>query len=77
MDENELKEFLLKENEDFKKLYQEHQSCDKKLKTLMAKGFLTGEDELKVKELKKRKLALKDRMYLMMAEFRKSKPVAR
>jgi uncharacterized protein YdcH (DUF465 family) len=74
MDEKELKELLLKENEDFKKLYQEHQSCDKKLKTFMAKSFLTEEDELEVKELKKRKLALKDRMYLMMAEFRKSKP---
>ncbi len=73
MDENELKELLLKENEDFKKLYQEHQSYDKKLKAFMTKGFLTEEDELKVKELKKRKLALKDRMYLMMAEFRKSK----
>lgn len=73
MDEKELKERLLKENEDFRKLHQEHQSYDKKLEALMAKGFLTEEDELKVKELKKRKLALKDRMYLIMAEFRKSK----
>jgi len=44
------------------------------LEALMAKSFLTEEDELEVKELKKRKLALKDRMYLIMAEFRKSKP---
>jgi hypothetical protein len=73
MDERELKELLLKENEDFKKLYQEHQSYDKKLGALMAKGFFTEEDELEMKELKKRKLALKDRMYLIMAEFRKSK----
>lgn len=74
MDEKELKELLLKENEDFRKLYQEHQSCDKKLEALIAKGFLTEKDELEEKELKKRKLALKDRMYLIMAEFRKSKP---
>jgi len=74
MDERELKELLLKENENFKKLYQEHQSYDKRLEALMAKSFLTEEDELEVKELKKRKLALKDRMYLIMAEFRKSKP---
>ncbi len=72
MDEKELKERLLQDNEGFKKLHQEHQSCDKRLEALMAKSFLTAEDELEVKELKKRKLALKDRMYLIMAEFRKS-----
>lgn len=76
MDEKELKELLLKENDDFKKLHQEHRSCDKRLEVLMAKSFLTEEDEVEAKELKKRKLALKDRMYLIMAEFRKSKPGA-
>jgi hypothetical protein len=76
MDEKELKELLLKENDDFKKLHQEHRSCDKRLEVLMAKSFLTEEDEVEAKKLKKRKLALKDRMYLIMAEFRKSKPAA-
>lgn len=76
MDEKELKELLLKENNDFKKLHQEHRSCDKRLEVLMAKSFLTEEDEVEAKKLKKRKLALKDRMYLIMAEFRKSKPAA-
>ena len=73
MDEKALKELLLRENTDFRGLYKEHQACEKRLENLRGKGFLTGVEELEVRELKKRKLALKDRMYLMMAEFRKAR----
>jgi hypothetical protein len=72
MDEKELKELMLKRNQEFKKLYEEHQSYEKKLENFKNKSFLTEEEELEERELKKRKLALKDRMYLLMAEFRKS-----
>jgi uncharacterized protein YdcH (DUF465 family) len=72
MDEDELKERLLKENQAFKKLFKEHQSYEKKLEKLTSKSFLTDEEVLEEKDLKKRKLALKDRMYLLMTEFRKS-----
>lgn len=72
MDENELKERLIRENEEFKKLHEEHQAYEKKLEKFKEKSFLTEEEKLEEKELKKRKLALKDRMYVMMAVFRKS-----
>jgi uncharacterized protein YdcH (DUF465 family) len=72
MDEKQLKQLLLKENQEFRKLYEEHQSYEKKLEKFKTKSFLTEEEELEERELKKRKLALKDRMYLLMAEFRKS-----
>ncbi len=73
MDETELKELLLRENEEFRKLYEEHRSCEKKLDILTAKSFLTEDEKLEERELKKRKLALKDRMYLLMAQFRGGK----
>jgi uncharacterized protein YdcH (DUF465 family) len=73
MDEKALKELLLRENADFRRLHEEHQVCEKTLKDLQAKSFLTEEEKLEERELKKRKLALKDRMYLMMAEFRKTR----
>jgi uncharacterized protein len=73
MGENELKELLLKENEEFRKLHEEHQSCEKKLEIFKGKSFLTEDEKLEEREIKKRKLALKDRMYALMNQFRGGK----
>jgi uncharacterized protein YdcH (DUF465 family) len=72
MEEKELKELLAKESLDFRRAFEEHQRYEKALETLTAKPFLTNEEELEEKELKKKKLILKDRMYQMMFEYRKS-----
>lgn len=72
MEEKELKEILLKENEEFRKAYKKHQQCDKKLEQLKKKDLLSDEEILKEKELKKKKLFLKDKMYYLMIEYRKS-----
>ncbi len=72
MEEKELKEILLKENEEFKKLYLQHQECENKLEKFKNKNFLTEKEKLEEKELKKKKLALKDRMYLILTEYKKS-----
>ena len=73
MDEKALKELMLRENTDFRRLHEEHQASEKRLEDLQSKSFLTEEEKLEERELKKRKLALKDRMYLMMAECRKAR----
>ncbi len=72
MRENEIKDVLLKQNEEFRKAFRQHQGYEKKLDTFKKKGFLTEEEKLKVRELKKKKLALKDKMYFLMTEYRKS-----
>ncbi|MBP1766086.1 MAG: hypothetical protein H6P98_201 [Candidatus Aminicenantes bacterium] len=72
MDEKALKELMLKENAEFRKLHDGHQACEKRLESLQGKSFLNEQEKLEERELKKRKLALKDRMYKMMAEFRKT-----
>lgn len=72
MEERELKELMIKQNEEFRKLYEEHQQCEKKLDLFKEKSFLTDEEKLEEKDLKKKKLALKDKMYLMMTKFKKS-----
>jgi uncharacterized protein len=66
MDENELKELLARENPEFRRVLEEHRACEAALDGLAAKPFLTDAETLQVKELKKRKLALKDRMYQTM-----------
>lgn len=72
MEERELKELMIKQSEEFRKLYEEHQQCEKKLDLFKEKSFLTDEEKLEEKDLKKKKLALKDKMYLMMTKFKKS-----
>jgi uncharacterized protein YdcH (DUF465 family) len=70
--EKELREIMLRESEEFKKLHRQHQKFDKELDKFKGKSFLTENEKLKEKELKKRKLALKDRMYFLMREYRRS-----
>ncbi|MDP2915371.1 MAG: DUF465 domain-containing protein [Candidatus Aminicenantes bacterium] len=70
MDENLLKELLLKENAEFRRLHQEHQRHEVRLAVLKDKPFLSDEERLEEKELKKKKLALKDMMYGIMKDFR-------
>jgi uncharacterized protein len=70
MDESVLKERLILENAEFRKLHEEHQKLDRTLTDLSGKSFLTEDERLEERELKKRKLALKDRMYRMMTDAR-------
>lgn len=68
MDEQALKELLLKENAEFRRAHEDHQACERALEGLRRKGHLTPADADEERELKKKKLALKDRMYRLMAE---------
>jgi uncharacterized protein YdcH (DUF465 family) len=72
MKEKEIKERLLKENEEFRNAFDQHQKLEKKLSTFQAKSYLTEEEKLEEKKLKKNKLLLKDKMYYMMTEYGKS-----
>jgi uncharacterized protein len=69
--EAELRDQLLKGNVEYRRLAAEHQSCDDQLEGLTTKHFLSKEEELQEKTLKKKKLMLKDQMYSMVQKFRK------
>jgi uncharacterized protein YdcH (DUF465 family) len=69
--EAELRDQLLKENEEYRRLAAAHQSCDDELEGLTNKHFLNEEEELKEKTLKKKKLMLKDQMYSLVQRARK------
>ena len=72
MKESEIKERLLKENQEFRKAFDRHQKLERKLLKFQEKTYLTEAEKLEEKQLKKNKLLLKDKMYYMMTEFRKS-----
>ena len=72
MEEKELKDVLLRESEEFKKVYLQHQEYEKRLEKFKQKDFLTEKEKFEEKELKKKKLALKDKMYFILTEYKKS-----
>ncbi|MGQ9470519.1 MAG: DUF465 domain-containing protein [Candidatus Aminicenantales bacterium] len=72
MDEKALKERLLRESEEFRRLVEEHRRCEERLEVLKTKGHLSEEEQLEERQLKKKKLALKDKMYILMQERQKS-----
>jgi uncharacterized protein YdcH (DUF465 family) len=68
--EAELREQLLRENVEYQRLAAEHQSYDSQLENLANKHYLSEEDKIREKTLKKKKLLLKDQMYSMIRKFR-------
>ena len=74
MEETKIKELLLKENEEFRKVFDQHQKLEKKLARFQSKNFLSDEEKWEERQLKKRKLMLKDKMYSLMTEYKKSLP---
>ena len=69
--EEELTERLMKENEEFAKAKQAHGELARQLDELEKKAFLTPQDEMEIKVLKKKKLAYKDQMEKILMQFRK------
>jgi hypothetical protein len=59
---DELVAKLLEENDEFKKLYYEHMSLEQDLEALYSLKYFPPEVEQKIKDIKKKKLLLKDEM---------------
>ncbi len=61
----QVREYLAKNDEEFRRLYEKHQEYEQELDALAKKGFLSAEEELHVAEVKKKKLTVKDQMVLI------------
>ncbi len=68
--EEEIRKKLLEEDEEFRKLYEEHQLYERKIEELLSKGFLTPEEETEIKVMKKMKLLLKDKMQFIINKYK-------
>ena len=66
--EEGLKQQLLAADPEFKALYDDHKGAEQRLEELAQKSFLSQEDELEIKQLKRHKLFLKDRMAAIVRE---------
>jgi uncharacterized protein YdcH (DUF465 family) len=67
MSEDDLKDELIASDDEFRRLYREHQECEERLEALDTHS-LSPENEIETKRVKLHKLALKDRMYSILRE---------
>jgi uncharacterized protein YdcH (DUF465 family) len=66
--EDKLVQKLLEEDDQFRNLYSEHRQLDEKVAILENKEIVSTSDELEIKQLKKLKLSLKDKMQNIIKE---------
>lgn len=68
--QEELKAHLMATDEEFRRLVEQHQEYDRRLRELEAKSVLSDQDQLEEIRLKKMKLRLKDQMAEIMGRYR-------
>ena len=68
-----LKEELLQTDDEFRRLYEEHQDYERRLQELNHKSMFSQEDEIEEKKIKLHKLTLKDHMEQILRAHRESR----
>lgn len=69
MDEGAAKEYLLNNDNDFRQLAEQHQAFEQRLTEFTEKPFLTADEQMQETVIKKKKLALKDQMQLLIERY--------
>jgi uncharacterized protein YdcH (DUF465 family) len=64
----DIRQSLLANDPEFRKLAEEHSRCESQLDQILKSSYLNSEDLMRETALKKRKLLLKDRMELILAQ---------
>jgi uncharacterized protein YdcH (DUF465 family) len=70
---DDLKEELLKTDDEFRRLFEEHREYERRLQELNQKTLLSQDDEVEEKKIKLHKLALKDQMERILRMHRESR----
>ncbi len=72
MSDKEIADQLIKENEEYRKLDEEHRDLENILVEIDRKVYLTTEEEVERKRVQKLKLLKKDRMAEIVREYKKT-----
>lgn len=70
---DELKEELIQTDDQFRRLYEEHQEYERRLNDIQHKSLLSQDDEAEEKRIKLHKLVLKDQMEAILRTHRESR----
>ena len=66
-----VREYLAKTDSEFNHLNEKHKKFEEELASLAEKGGLTPDEEMKIADMKKKKLSLKDKMLLIAKKHEK------
>lgn len=58
----EIRNVLVRENDEYRRLYEKHRGFEERLAALNGRVFLSDQEQLETTRIKKEKLRLKDRM---------------
>ena len=70
----QVRDLLLAQNDEFRRLVQEHSQYSQRLDTLSSKRFLSEDEKVEEVRLKKLKLRLKDQMETLEQQYRRQSP---
>jgi len=71
MKEAEVVDILRNENEEYKKLEDEHRKLNEYLDEMSKKKYLSSEEEMEKKKLQKQKLQYKDKLAKIIRDYKK------
>ncbi|MEW6602517.1 MAG: DUF465 domain-containing protein [Nitrospirota bacterium] len=69
MRDEEIMRILRDENEEYRKLEEEHRKLDQTIDEMLKKKYLTSEEEVEKKKIQKQKLQYKDRMAQIIRDY--------
>ncbi|MCY3729164.1 MAG: DUF465 domain-containing protein [Nitrospira sp.] len=68
--DDQIAEHLRNTNDDFRELQEAHHQLDEQLQELLKNHILTPEEEVQKKQIQRAKLGKKDRMAMLIREYR-------
>lgn len=69
-DAGSVRDDILKQNEEYRRLEEQHHEYESRLTALTAKAVLSSEEQIEESTLKKKKLQIKDRMQAIARQVR-------
>ncbi len=69
MDETDVKEYLIATDLEFRKLAEQHRNYENQLSELLQKPYLNNQDQVQETIIKKKKLAVKDQMQMLISRY--------
>jgi uncharacterized protein len=73
---SQVRDMLMSNNEEFRRMSQEHAQYSQRLESLSSKRFLSEDEKIEEVRLKKLKLRLKDQMEQVERQFKQDNEVA-